>query len=432
MMDKKNFTLFRVWVLALTIIPQTGMTAFADNGDPALVSGGSALSKGANSSGAQILKYGGKDWYVMDYKGKNVRLLAKENLGKTQYNNTATNHYGKSVLKTKVEAIAGAFSSGEKGAITTRNLTGGNPNAGQPGYNGNNISGDTVNGAYLWPLSYQEASSLNENLRNENSKAWWLRSPGYYDYLAANINGSYVLPFGTLVTTELGVRPAFDLNLESVIFTSAAAGGKSSGDPGANALQPIGSNSTNEWKVTVKDTAHDGFAIVTSETGYDSETGVATVFYEGAQTGKDEFISAVIKDNQGAITYYGRIAASSSETGSVTINTKDKLKNGDELYVFNEQYHSDASTDYASELKVIPLQPPAHTWSEEWSTDGDKHWHECSVCHAKSDEAAHTWSEEWSADGDNHWHKCSVCQIKKDETTHTWSEKWSTDGDKCI
>ncbi len=77
----------------------------------------------------------------------------------------------------------------------------------------------------------------------------------------------------------------------------------------------------------------------------------------------------------------------------------------------------------------VIIKTADHKWNTEWSTNGDKHWHECTVCHTKKDEEAHNWSSDWSTDGVNHWHECTVCHTKKDEEAHTMSTKWSTDGD---
>ena len=44
----------------------------------------------------------------------------------------------------------------------------------------------------------------------------------------------------------------------------------------------------------------------------------------------------------------------------------------------------------------------------------------CSVCGQKyGDLAAHTYKTAWSSDSANHWHECSVCGSKKDEAAHT-------------
>ena len=106
----------------------------------------------------------------------------------------------------------------------------------------------------------------------------------------------------------------------------------------------------------------------------------------------------------------------------------------------------------------------AHNYKTEWSYDSANHWHECSVCGDKKDEAAHTdanndhncdicgkkmsdhtggtktckdkatcticgqkygdlaahnYKTEWSKDSTKHWHECSVCGNKKDEAAHT-------------
>ena len=399
MKRKRILSITLALLLALTIIPQTGMTALADSGDPALVSGGSALSKGANTNGAQILNYGGRPWYVISHADGSAWLLSKGNIGHTKYDpENYRNAYGTSTLKKKVEEVKNGFDSRELAAVTPRNLEGGGKNKGQDGYDKNKISGDAVSGAHLWPLSVAEAETVDSDLRKADpehtgslTSPWWLRSPGSLAFTAGVVAGDGdVLDDGDPVDIgEFGVRPAFNLNLSSVIFTSAAAGGKSSGAVGASALKAQSSekNTGNEWKVTIKDEAHAKFAIVPCDTGYNSATGEATVSYKGAQTETGEYISAVIKNTGGTITYYGRIAASASETGTVTINTSGKIQSGDKLYVFNEQYHDNTATDYASELKEIPLQPsPGHDLAktaakEETCTEaGNSEYWTCEKC----------------------------------------------------
>ena len=52
-----------------------------------------------------------------------------------------------------------------------------------------------------------------------------------------------------------------------------------------------------------------------------------------------------------------------------------------------------------------------HSYSTEWSTDETNHWHECTECRAKNDEAEHT-------DG-NKDHKCDVCDKVLSECADT-------------
>ena len=98
-----------------------------------------------------------------------------------------------------------------------------------------------VDNALLWPLSTVEAKQLNSSLRQLDTTntgwaiyRWWLRSPGYYVDHAAYVSGNgNVDSYGGFVPSVYGVRPAFYLNLDSVLFTSAATGGKSGGSDSA-------------------------------------------------------------------------------------------------------------------------------------------------------------------------------------------------------
>lgn len=67
-----------------------------------------------------------------------------------------------------------------------------------------------------------------------------------------------------------------------------------------------------------------------------------------------------------------------------------------------------------------------HTPGTEWKSDGVNHWKECTVCGQKTDEAAHTLGE-WQSDGTNHWKECSVCGAEADKAAHTAGEV-ETDG----
>ena len=165
------------------------------------------------------------------------------------------------------------------------------------------------------------------------------------------------------------------VNPESVLFTSAAAGGKSTGVVGARALKAVSAVDTAAWTLTLLDPGHSGFSIDPSAVTYNSETNAVTVPYSGAKTGFNEYISAIIKDSSGNITYYGRVARlgkAAAASGSITVNLAGKLNAGDTLFIFNEQVNSpetappetevpvgapDTQTDYASALIEIEIPP---------------------------------------------------------------------------
>ena len=182
---------------------------------------------------------------------------------------------------------------------------------------------------------------------------WWLRSPGDLDHRAAGVSvdggvGSY----GFYVSFDsIAVRPAFNLDLTSVLFTSAAAGGKSANGMDSG-LTAVGNYAGSEWKLTLLDEAHNSFEISNATITDSGDT--IDFSYSGAATGTNEYISAVVVDN-GAITHYGRILkpGNASGTASFTIPDGVTLSGTTKLYVFNEQYNGDKMTDYASQPKEI-------------------------------------------------------------------------------
>ncbi|MCM1190679.1 MAG: hypothetical protein NC541_15500 [bacterium] len=86
-----------------------------------------------------------------------------------------------------------------------------------------------------------------------------------------------------------------------------------------------------------------------------------------------------------------------------------------------------------------------HTFSAEWTTDGENHWHAATCDHdVKSGEAAHnevpdTDKNKEETCGEAGWEnatKCSVCgkameegtEVQPDASKHTFSEEWESDG----
>ena len=196
---------------------------------------------------------------------------------------------------------------------------------------------------------------------------WWLRSPGKYDHRAAYVDSDGVVHSdgGTASYDAFAVRPAFNLDLTSVLFTSAAVGGKSSGAVGADAIFEIGAYTGNEWKLTLLDESRN-FSISDAKI---NEGNTVTFSYSNAQTGANEYISAIIVDN-GAITHYGRILQldgttnGANGTASLALPEGVTLDENTKLYVFNEQYNGGANddtklTDYAS--KMIDVQSAVDT-----------------------------------------------------------------------
>ena len=215
---------------------------------------------------------------------------------------------------------------------------------------------------------------------------WWLRSPGFDNSMAAFIeeDGGGVYEGDPVNTKGTAVRPAFNLNLSSVLFTSAATDGK----PTGTGLTAVANYSGNEWKLTLLDGTRD-FDI--SNVAWSGNT--LTFSYSRARTGSNEYISAIIEEN-GAITYYGRILQLTSESGTASLSLPSGVALGDTttLHVFNEQVNGDKRTDYASGLSAVPApEKPAITTT---TLSGGKVGEAYSQTLAATGAAPITWSIE--------------------------------------
>ena len=177
---------------------------------------------------------------------------------------------------------------------------------------------------------------------------WWLRSP-YADFTSST---GLVDGYGRVYDGGVGLgwaaRPAFNLNPNSVLFTSAAVDRKPDGG-----LTPISEYTGNEWKLTLLDNSRSFAVTEKAVSGDPGDT--LTLHYNGATTGANEYISVIVADNNGA-QYYGRVAQPTAENGTVEIKIPSGLAPGSyTLKIFSEQYNGDYKTDYASDFTDISL-----------------------------------------------------------------------------
>lgn len=365
-MKKRILSILLCLCMAACMLPTV---AFAADTGKAIQLGTDALSKNVNTEAAPTV-YFGQDhgnnpaaWRVIGYDGSGVAgaqgdmtLLAAGTMGEAAFDSVNySSEYAPSELKTAIDALEAKLTTEENAAVKKRTLASGS-------YNGENtdcVAGAQVDNAVFWPLSIAEAHAVNQDLRIVNKEHtnwamyhWWLRSPCKLSSSAAVVHGNgEVLDDGMYHTSdEFGVRPAFNLNLNAVLFASAAVGGKPNGG-----LTPISEHTGNEWKLTLLDNSRN-FAVTEKTVSGDT----ITFSYSNAQTGTNEYISVVIKDN-GEITHYERIlhlggtTGGASGTASLTLPAGITLDNDTKLYVFNEQYNGDYKTDYASNFTDIAL-----------------------------------------------------------------------------
>ena len=352
------------------MLPTVAFAAGAEN-DKAiqLVDSGTA----ANISGGQNdnIYFGTWDeepikWRVLDDQTNTgesgLFLLSDALLGTGRYGDVyfdnsgnTSNAWQSSTAKTWCNNFYGSsFSNGEQGAVlaTTKSdealSTGGISFA---------ASENILNGDKVFFLSAEEAENSAYGFTDDNARianygnsagVWWLRSPyAIFTTYAGVVFGDGPV-YAYVVSGVWAARPAFNLNLNSVLFASAAVGGKPNGG-----LTPIPEYSGNEWKLTLKD-SNRNFA-VTEKTADAAPDDTVTLHYNGATTGANEYISVIIADNNGA-QYYGRVAQPTAESGTVEIKIPSDLAPGSyTLKVFSEQYNGDRKTDYASNFTNIAL-----------------------------------------------------------------------------
>ncbi len=196
-----------------------------------------------------------------------------------------------------------------------------------------------------------------------NAENWWLRSPcadGAHDVGVVFANGAVMYS-----NTGYGwaARPAFNLDLNAVLFTSAADNSGRNSD-----FSEPADYDGNEWKVTLKDNNDfsDGASLSGTtdlEEGYE-ETDL-TITHKELSTLSSDYtnVTAVLTDASGKILYYGSINDDVSATES-TVTIPSGLSEGEyTLSVYGEDWNDEKLTDYATgtPYKVkITVAPPSY------------------------------------------------------------------------
>ena len=290
------------------------------------------------------------------------------------------NGYGGNVFDTSF--IESAFSAGEIAAIKDTELSNYNPYSSAPG--GNNttdkiflLSISEVRNYYWYGFEYDTTPSDTRIAVDTDYAAaggtaedvgdfgpgepnwWWLRSPGSEANRAAVVRETGAIAAGgywVIYSTE-GVRPALKLDQNAVLFASSAAGGKQ----GEGALTEIADYSGNEWKVTVLDSSRHFSVDETSALFIPGET--VTLHYDNATVGDNEYVSAILADENGNALYYGKLAQSETAAGAVTISVPTVLSSGTyTLKMFSEKCNDDYQTDFASAFCNISVTVDAQPY----------------------------------------------------------------------
>lgn len=412
MRAKKKLLSLLLGGLIAGLLPTTALAAGTKDTGKGIQTGAACISDYYRSSGHYDYIYYGTwnsspiKWRVLSvegnggtyvkaddssYSGKPLFLLSEVLLstdttntyGNVRFNDSGSTAWQGSIAQSWCKEFSGesgtekyaakAFTASECNAVlkTTKSDTA------YPTSNPAYIASENIlNGDRVFFLSAEEASESSYGFREDDGRiamygteygVWWLRSACTPDVSSPGVNDIYagvIDPDGSRTSYSVNdhyyaARPAFNLNPDSVLLTSAAAGGK---PEGFSEVAECGKRGR-EWKLTLLDESRNNFNARIRKVATDY-----SVAWTGATTGTNEYVSALIKNSSGAVTYYGRLKNLSGTTdasGEVAIDFSGKMKDGDKLYIFNEQYNGDYKTDYASALKemTIPTKDTVYTVS---------------------------------------------------------------------
>lgn len=388
-MKKRILSILTVLALCLGLLPTA---AFAADGDTAIMLGTNGISGYDDSTNSYDYIYFGNwnapdpyttngpiKWRVLDdqtnTEGTGLFLLSDRLFGEGNPagGGVCFNQDGSSNAWQGSDAQAwcstfhtSSFSEDEQGAVlaTTKTDEAYQASSGKHPlpYGVSELKGDTV-----FFLSAEEAENSAYGFIDDDARlayfgngtlygAWWLRSPVKQQGTpnAGTINRTYGNLHGMTVSRSgYSARPAFNLDLKSVLFTSAADGGKSA-DGMDSGLTAVGNYDGSEWKLTLLDDSRDFDVTETDISGDPGDT--ITLHYTGATIGENEYISALLTDQQDNVLYYGRVEQADDENGEISLAIPDTLAEGTyTLNVFNEQCNGDYKTDYASAFETFTL-----------------------------------------------------------------------------
>lgn len=375
---RRLLSLLLCGALLFSLCPQTAVFAAGTDTGKAIQLGIDSISGYDSTAGYDYIYFGNWTalddntasvpikWRVLDNTANNgndgLFLLSEGLLGETSFDSdTISDAWQDSDAKVWCEDFYNnGFSAAEQAAVLATTKSDGAHTSISAPPDHFVASENILNGDKVFFLSAEEvensAYGFTDNNARKASDMWWLRSPSAK---AGDWSGAgFVLYDGTVVANNLnanlGARPAFNLDTSSVLFTSAAKGGKSvSGmDTG---LAVVSDYDGNEWKLTLLDSSREFKVTEPSASGKPGDT--ISLNYTGAETGENEYISAIITNkSDGDVLYYGRVAQPDGADGSLEITIPTGLAEGSyTLHVFSEQYNGDCKTDYASAFQSVDL-----------------------------------------------------------------------------
>ena len=250
---------------------------------------------------------------------------------------------------------------------------------------------DVSNGAYGYSMT--DEATENRKKKGRSAEYWWLRSArnNNADNTAGCVDDDGRIDYYYVDYNYPRVSPALNLNLSSVLFSSANAVSKSSALTSGSTA--IGTEANTDWKLTLKD--NEKFVALTEGRSVTKASdGTITVPYtykdkeNATEKEKVNQISVMITDKaydaekavnaqEAQILYYGAlqdiknaegnestVAETSTGTGTFALPSglTEKTQGEDyHIYLLAEHVNDDNNTDYASEPLEVEVKTPIET-----------------------------------------------------------------------
>ena len=418
-MKKRMLAAVLCLCMALTLLPvtaagtdytgetavQSATAALSNGGDKRAISLGNDYLVGTKGSLVYFGSYPQTDptggtkepvlWWVLKNDGEKALLLSAYNLDAQQYSKKGEDVTWKdSDLRKWMNStfLQRAFTTSEQNAIATTHVV--TPNS----YNGRPGGGDTYDKVFA--LSVQEAVSggffyeggkyfnnADADLKSSNTKYacaqsggwlvnppgadnWWLRTPGYMEKRRAYVLGwsrykdFYVDLDGTTGDDKMvAARPALNLDLDKVLFISAAGQALPKGDTrnvdGIGNVMTMGEVSAdyggNSWQVTLRNGSSPNIRVVSGEKTM-KEGYTDWVFTFSFSSRKS--VQALLVNEANEVLYYRNIgSARSLSTVTAKLLIPEGLKEGKyTLKLYRGTTNPGTGVNYASDFLDIPIE----------------------------------------------------------------------------
>ncbi|MBR4542759.1 MAG: hypothetical protein IKO53_00975 [Lachnospiraceae bacterium] len=388
------------------------MTAQADDGEPEIQLGTAGIGKDefiAYGKKAEATAWGTTIYRVLDADTDNAgttgaMFVLSEglwgtggNYGNVYFDNTAS--YSNVWQDSDAKGWCGDFYTANFGTVEKTAVKAITKDDAAEEVFGISWAASSLNGENVFFLSAKEVSTYISATAGDALKAkygedpgnWWLRSPcadGTDSAGLVNDGGHVSIPY---VSDDYAARPAFNINLQSVIFSSASGASKSSyTDPREIEKSNAIGTKTNPWKLTLL----DGNMTVTPgvSSGF-ADNDHKILLNDCTSTGDSDRVSVMITDkewaegnaNGASMLYYGKLGEDK------TFIIPDALDIDDwgteyHIYLIAEKTGTGYASDYASmptevtaigETPVEPAKPSNSNSSSSSSSKSHKaHVHE--------------------------------------------------------